>query len=96
MRIAKIIFYLLIILLGISFAALNASNVKINFYIATWTMPVSVLAIIMLSVGIVCGLIISMGKFWRLKREIRKMRDQLKLTEKEIKNLRSIPLRDQH
>lgn len=96
MRVVKIVFYLFIILVGISFAALNASSVKINFYFTTWSMPVSVLATIMVGIGIIVGFLISLSKYWRLKRELRKMREQLRLTEKEIKNLRAIPLKDQH
>lgn len=96
MRVIKIIFYLFIVLIGISFAALNASSVKINFYFTTWTMPISVLATIMVGLGIIVGFLISLSKYWRLKRELRKIREQLRLTEKEIKNLRAIPLKDQH
>ena len=36
MRIVTTVFYLLLILIGISFAALNASAVHINFYFKTF------------------------------------------------------------
>lgn len=96
MRIVKIIFYLFVFFFGISFAALNSNAVKINFYVTTWIMPVSVLAAIMIAIGILVGLLISLSKFWRLKKELRQIKEQLRLTEKEIKNLRAIPLKDQH
>ena len=94
MRIVIIIFYLLLILMGVSFAALNASPVKVNFYFNSLSMPVSVLMTLMLGVGVLLGFCLFLGKYWRLKAEHRKIKNQLWLTEKEIKNLRSIPLQD--
>jgi putative membrane protein len=96
MRILMFIVYLLLIIVGVSFAALNASSVQVNFYFTTLSMPISVLIALMMGVGILIGLLLFIFRYWRLKVECRRMRNQLKLTEKEIKNLRSIPLQDQH
>lgn len=96
LRIVMIIFYLILILIGISFAALNATSVQVNFYFTTLTMPVTVLMILMLAIGMLIGFTLFLLKYWRLKAEHRKIRNQLKLTEKEIRNLRAIPLQDQH
>ena len=96
MRIVLLVFYILLIIVGVSFAALNASSVQVNFYFKTASMPVSVLMTIMLGVGIFIGFLLFVSRYWRIKNECRKIRNQLKLTEKEIKNLRSIPLQDQH
>ena len=96
MRLVMLVTYILLIIIGVSFAALNASSVQVNLYFKTVSMPISVLMTIMLGVGIVIGFILFIGRYWRLKIECRKMKGQLKLTEKEIKNLRSIPLQDQH
>lgn len=96
MRILMLVAYLLVIIVGVSFAALNASSVQVNFYFKTISMPVSVLMTMMLGVGILIGFILFILRYWRLKCEYKKVKSQLKLTEKEIKNLRSIPLQDQH
>ncbi|TAL61324.1 MAG: LapA family protein [Legionella sp.] len=96
MRIVMLVFYVLLIILGVSFATLNASSVEINFYVKTVSMPISVLMTIMLGIGIIIGFVLFIFRYWRLKAECRRMNSQLKLTEKEIKNLRSIPLQDQH
>lgn len=97
MRLLMLVFYLLLIVIGVSFAALNASSVPVNlFHLKTVSMPVSVLMTIMLGIGIIIGFVLFINRYWRLKIECRKMKSQLKLTEKEIKNLRSIPLQDQH
>jgi putative membrane protein len=91
-----LVFYLILIVIGVSFAALNASAVVVNFYFKTVSMPISVLMTIALGVGVIIGFILFITRYWRLKIECRRMKSQLKLTEKEIKNLRSIPLQDQH
>lgn len=96
MRLLMLVLYIVLIIIGVSFAALNASSVEVNFYFKTVSMPTSVLMTIMLGSGILVGFLLFMSRYWRLKMEYRKISNQLKLTEKEIKNLRSIPLQDQH
>ncbi|HBI21694.1 MAG TPA: DUF1049 domain-containing protein [Legionella sp.] len=96
MRIMMTIFYLLLVLVGISFAGLNAQSVHINVYFTAFNIPVSVLIILMLSFGMLLGFCLSLCRYWRIKAECRKIKNQLKLTEKEIRNLRAIPLQDPH
>jgi putative membrane protein len=96
MRILMLVIYLLLIIIGVSFAALNATSANVNFYFNTVSMPISVLMTIMLGLGILIGFILFIGRYWRLKAECHRIKNQLKITEKEIKNLRSIPLQDQH
>ena len=96
MRILLLVFYILLIIIGVSFAALYASSVEVNLYFNTVSMPISVLMTIMLGLGILIGFLLFLTRYWRVKIDCRKMKNQLRLTEKEIKNLRSIPLQDQH
>jgi len=96
MRIIITIFYLFLMLIGVSFAALNATSVHVNLYFTTIKLPISVLMILMLGIGLIFGFFLSLCKYWQIKAENRNIRNQLKMTEKEIKNLRSIPLKDQH
>lgn len=91
-----IVIYVILIVVGISFAALNAALVQVNFYFSTLNMPVSVLIFATLILGMSIGCMLCLCKYWRLKALHRKVKNQLQLTEKEIKNLRAIPLQDQH
>ncbi len=95
MRIVMIILYLALILVGVTFAVLNASSVQVNLYLTTLTMPISVLMTLMLGVGMVLGFVLFLWRYIRLKNDHRNIKNQLRLTEKEIKNLRAIPLKDQ-
>jgi putative membrane protein len=96
MRIIMIIFYVLLILIGVSFAGLNSESVHINLYITSLNIPISLLMITMLAAGTLIGFFLFFIRYWRLRTEHRRMKNQLKIMEKEIKNLRAIPLQDQH
>lgn len=96
MRILMIVFYIILIIVGVTFAALNAGSVQVNFYFTNVTMPIAVLMAIMLGLGMLVGCLLCLWRYWRLKAEHRKIKNQLRLTEKEIKNLRAIPLQDEH
>ncbi len=96
MRIIMTLFYLVLILIGVSFAALNAQSVQVNLYFTTLNMPISVLMTVMLGVGMILGFFVFLRRYLRFKAEHRRIKNQLRLTEKEIKNLRAIPLKDQH
>lgn len=96
MRLLMLLFYLVLIIIGVTFAAINASDVQVNFYVTSFRLPMSILMVIVLGVGVLIGFIIFSLRYWRLKREYKKLKSQLNLTEKEIKNLRAIPLKDQH
>ena len=96
MRILNYLLIFLLVLFGISFACLNAELVKINLYIGTFSMPLSLLLILILGLGLILGMLIMLFKFIRLKRENSKLKSRVKLAEKEVSNLRSIPLKDKH
>lgn len=96
MRIVMIVFYLLLIVIGVCFAALNATSVPVDFYLIRVKLPISVIIILALGFGVFLGSMLLLFKYWRLKVDNRKLHNQLRLTEKEIKNLRAIPLQGQH
>ena len=94
MRLIMMIIYLSLAVLGVIFAALNASTMTLNLYFKTLALPVSVWMIIAFTLGVFMGFILFLGRYWRLKSQYRKANHQLHLMEKEIKNLREIPLKD--
>ena len=96
LRLLKWIIYIAIVILGVSFAAFNAGDVSVNFYIRQVQIPIAVLVAVTLGVGLLGGLFVSLIRYWRLKIELMKTKNQLKMSEKEVKNLRDIPLKDTH
>ena len=96
MRVFIWLFYLILVLLGVTFAALNAGTVEVNLYIKTMQIPIAVLITLVFGIGLLLGFFLSLLRYWRLKMELLKIKSQLKISAKEIKNLRDIPLKDQH
>ena len=96
MRIISFIFILLLIIIGISFACLNADTVSFNYYIGERKIALSLLLMGSLLIGVVVSLLGSIGPFVRLQLENRRLSKRLNICEQEIANLRAIPIKDAH
>jgi putative membrane protein len=95
MRILGLTFFLLVVAVGVAFAVLNAAPVTLNFYyFETVEVPLSLTLVVSLALGAVLGVIAGLGAIVRLKRENGKLRKEVKLAEKEVMNLRNIPIKD--
>ena len=93
----RILLWLLIIavvLLGVSFSVLNAQPVTLDYYFSNGEIPLSIIVVASLSLGVILGMASSLLVVYRIRRELAKARKQLLLKEKEINNLRAIPLQD--
>lgn len=96
MRILSYIFLLIVVLLGVSFATLNSAAVNINYYIGQKTMPLSLLLAIVFGIGCFLGLVVALSVLIKTKLKNYRLKQRLKMAEKEIENLRAIPLQDKH
>lgn len=94
LRIVRFVLFLIILIAGLGFALLNTELVRINYYFGQWEMPLSLTMVIAAAVGALFGVISCLGIVFRLKREVSHLRRTVKLSEKEIMNLRSIPIKD--
>lgn len=94
MRIINFIFILLIIIFGITFAILNSASVTLNYYIGQLSTPLSLILVIAFAVGCFVGIVVGIGLFIKMKVANYHLQQRLNLAEKEIKNLRTIPLQD--
>jgi lipopolysaccharide assembly protein A len=95
-RIISLLLLLLIIMIGVTFATLNPDMVTVHYYLGKKTLPLSMLLVLVFSLGSVLGL--TMGLWLLLKAKIKnyRLRQRLKIAEKEVQNLRAIPLQDRH
>lgn len=71
MKILGLLASLLVLLLGISFAVLNASPVSFHYYFGDVTLPLSLLLVITLIIGVCLGLLASFGMYLRAKKRQR-------------------------
>ena len=78
-----------------TFATLNSESVTINYYLGQTTLPISLLLVLVFAFGCLTGMIVGFWLVVKAKIQNYRMRQRLSLAEKEIENLRAIPLQDQ-
>lgn len=94
MRFLRYVFIFILLVIALSFALLNANPVEINYYIGTSKIPLSLLLVITFTIGCLIGLLITLTWYWRARWEGRKLSKKLAMAEKELTNLRTMPLKD--
>jgi lipopolysaccharide assembly protein A len=94
LRIISYFFLLIIILFGMTFATLNSESVTINYYFATATMPLSLLLVLVFAFGCLIGMLVGFWLLIKSKLSNYRLKQRLQLVEKEVGNLRAIPLQD--
>lgn len=87
---------LVIILLGLLFAVLNSEPVILKYYLGDIELPLSLLLVAVLAFGALLGVLSTLGMMLRLKRECARLRKSIKVAEKEVANLRALPIKDKH
>lgn len=85
---------LVLIVLGASFAALNASSVEINFYWSTTSMPLSLIVALAFVAGGLLGMFVCVFMLIKQKALLYSCKRKLQSVEKELINLRSIPIKN--
>jgi putative membrane protein len=96
MRIISAIIILLILILGVTFASLNAEPVVVNYYLGSSKLPLSLLLVLILGCGALLGILVSIPIWARLKKENYTLSHRIKVVEKELANLRISPLNEAH
>ncbi|HTM63342.1 MAG TPA: LapA family protein [Gammaproteobacteria bacterium] len=94
MRIISYFFLLAIVIFGMIFAILNSESVTVNYYFNQSTLPLSLLLVIVFALGCLIGMVVGFWLLLKAKVQNYRMRQKLSVAEKEIENLRAIPLQD--
>lgn len=96
MRLIRWIGLFLVLILGLSFAVLNAEPVRFNYYLDSWQAPLSLILAAAVALGAIFGALACLGHQLRLKREISKLRKAARLSGTSAANLRALSLEDTH
>ena len=94
-RIIISLLILVIALLGVILAVLNADSVAVDFYFTRVQLPLALVLYIALALGALAGILLSVLMVLRARAESRRLRKRLSVCEQEIKNLREIPIKGQ-
>ncbi len=96
MKIFSVIAILFVLALGVTFAGLNAQEVTINYYVNSAKLPLSLLLVLVLGLGGFIGWLTGFMLWLRLKTENIRLSHKLKVAEKEVNQLRTLPLNESH
>lgn len=91
MRFLRLLFILLLMLVGAAFAYMNADTVTLNYYFGSREVPLTVLLLGAVCVGALLGALSMLGGIARARHESAELRRQARRTSQEMEQLRSIP-----
>ena len=94
MRIVSYFFILVIVLFGMTFSTFNSESVTINYYFSQSTLPLSLLIVLVFAFGCFIGMVVGLWLLLKAKMLNFRLKQRLSVAEKEIENLRAIPLKD--
>ena len=94
-RIISLVFFLIVLICGLFFGLLNADPVRVDYYFGAHELPLSLVLVVVLLAGAVCGVLAALGMIFRKNREIARLRKEIKIAGKELSNLRALPYQDE-
>ena len=93
-RIARLILVLAVLLFGLAFHLKNNQLIMLDYYVGAIELPVSLVVVLILILGALLGVLASLPIIIKLKQQKLKLEKQIKNSEKEINNLRVMPIKD--
>ena len=88
MRIFSYIFWILVILLGVSFAAMNSRSVEIHYFFGQADIYLPLLLLVELAIGALVGIIAMLPTVFKLKAALRKTRQRNRRLEDDLHALK--------
>ena len=93
-RILKIGVIFVLLAIGILFAGKNATQVQLDYVVGETLVPLSIVMVLTLVFGAVLGIIASIGLILKTRKELSRVKKSAEMAEREIANLRTIPIKD--
>lgn len=95
-RILYITAIIIVLVVGVVFSARNAGVISLDFILFVVETNLSLALIIALIIGAGLGIFVSFFFLLSAKRNIAQLKKQTELLNKELNNLRALPIRDKH
>lgn len=93
MRLVQGIILFLVFLVALAFAVINADAVKLDYYLGSVELPLSVVLVVSFAIGALAGLLVGLARVLGMKRELSRLRRAERIAQQELTNLRSLPIR---
>lgn len=94
MRYVVAFFWVLILVVATVFVVLNSSHVQFDYYFGKVSIYLPFLLFVALIMGALLGFLAMLPWWWRGMLRLRGCKSALKKAEKEINNLRHLPMKD--
>lgn len=85
--------FIISLLVGLLFFVKNNQTVEFNYIFNSVELPVSLLLLASLCLGVLLGILAIIPVFLKVKYQKSRLEKQIKMTEKEVKNLRVLPVK---
>src|SRR3990172_8791416 len=86
--------FIIVLIAGLVFFVKNSQALEFNYVIGTISLPLSLLLLLVLIAGIILGWVSMLPLLLRQRRRIGRLEKQARLVEKEVNNLRVMPVKD--
>jgi putative membrane protein len=93
-RLLGFLLLIVLVVLGLSFAVLNADPVTLNYYFGNREIPLSMVMVLSLAAGAVIAALVSLGLILRLKAQVARLRRKLRNAEKAADESILLPAKD--
>lgn len=89
-------FFLVILFLGLTaaFAALNDGIITMNYFIGTSEIQLTYLLLACIIFGSLMSILLLSGTYLKMRLELRRLRNSVALQNKELSNLRELPVKE--
>ena len=88
--------FIVVLVCGLLFFVKNNQLQEVNYIIGSIELPLSILLLASLAIGAILGILATVPILLRLNHQKSRLEKQVKLSEKEINNLRTLPSRQSH
>lgn len=96
LKIIGIIFFIVLLIVGLSFSLLNSAPVELNYYFGSVELPFSFALVAALATGALLGIFGMLSVVVKLKREAMRFKKTIRASERELSQLRALPVKDRH
>lgn len=95
-RILKFLLFLVIVIIGLAVHLRNDQSVIFDYYLGSVESAFSLFLILAMCAGAILGILAGLPLILKLRRENSRLASRARLYEKELDNLRVIPVRDNY
>ncbi|HSR63929.1 MAG TPA: LapA family protein [Gammaproteobacteria bacterium] len=93
-RVFLIVLFVIVLVLSLVFFLKNNEVITFNYIVGSTDITVSALLLLTFAAGAILGVISLLPLLLRLKHQQALLQKQIRMTEKEVENLRVLPVRD--